>query len=445
MGLQHAVPIKETHSGLNNHIYYASSSMQGYRPEQEDAHCNELDVPIDPTKNRFDQDHKFCVFGVFDGHAGAMASEYCSKHLLPCVVQCEEERLAQLPDDCEDSLKRVWGSDDLFTTAYLKCDADLRQYHLDCNVQPELGAGTTSIAVYCRLPVDKTKPHEIVCTNVGDSRAILFDGATNTTVAMSKDQKPSNDKERTRIEAAGKMVSMGRVMGNLAVARAFGDFRYKNSPDVPEIQQAVCVEPEIKRYEFTPATTLTNGQYQFVVLACDGLWDKMSNPEVSDYIRQHLAEYQIFNEEYALTQTQMEPVQRTWMHKQVSTWTSDDIASFLESIPSKFKRYFRLINNGRDLVNYVTNDAAWESLMQTKEGIVNPHDFTEAIGQEFRDIVLKTIEDNNAKLTADVQIKSTTAKLAFLTEKLIDFVVFKKRSEDNVSVTIILLKPTSEN
>ena len=70
MGLQHAVPIKETEKGFNEHLYFASSSMQGYRPEQEDAHLNAPDVTIDPSKNFFDRDHKFAVFGVFDGHAG---------------------------------------------------------------------------------------------------------------------------------------------------------------------------------------------------------------------------------------------------------------------------------------------------------------------------------------------------------------------------------------
>lgn len=167
----------------------------------------------------------------------------------------------------------------------------------------------------------------------------------------------------------------------------------------------------------------------------------MQNAEVNDFIVQHFNEYKIFDEEYALTKVQMEPVQRTWMHKQVSTWNNDDIASYFESKPSKFKRYFRLITSGRDLANLVTNDVAWNHLVQTKEGLANPHDFTEAIGKEFRAMVLETIEEINTRLTSDVQIKSTVDKLAFLTERLIDYVVFKRRSEDNVSVTIILLRP----
>lgn len=441
MGLQHAVPVKETNQSYNDHLFYASSSMQGYRPEQEDAHCNEVNIVIDSSKNLFDKKHKFAMFAVFDGHAGGMASEYCSKSLLPCVIKNEEERLASLTEDANDKEKLVWGSDELFSKAYVKCDADLKDYHIANQVQPDLGAGTTSIVAYCRLPEDRTLPHEFICTNVGDSRAILYDGSSEKTVALSEDQKPSNEKEKARIEKAGKYVSMGRVQGNLAVARAFGDFRYKNTPNIPDLEQAVSVEPEVRRYEFTPVTTLTNEKYQFVVLACDGLWDKMSNSDVSSYICQELKDYQIFNTDFALTSEQKQPLQITWLNKQVVEWTSDDISAWLESIPGKYKRYFRHFDNGKELVRIVSNDSEWSSLMLSKEGLSNSQDFTTEIGTQFRNLVISRIEENE-KNVAEKAITSVVDKLAFLTEKLIDYVVFKKRSEDNVSVTILLLKPT---
>jgi serine/threonine protein phosphatase PrpC len=40
---------------------------------------------------------------------------------------------------------------------------------------------------------------------------------------MSEDQKPSHPDEKARIIKAGGFVMNGRVLGDLAVSRAFGD------------------------------------------------------------------------------------------------------------------------------------------------------------------------------------------------------------------------------
>jgi serine/threonine protein phosphatase PrpC len=56
---------------------------------------------------------------------------------------------------------------------------------------------------------------------------------------MSKDHKPTDELEQTRIYRAGGKVHAGRVDGDLAVSRAFGDFRFKNRLDLPPNQQKV--------------------------------------------------------------------------------------------------------------------------------------------------------------------------------------------------------------
>lgn len=45
---------------------------------------------------------------------------------------------------------------------------------------------------------------------------------------MSKDHKPENPEELSRIKNAGGYVADGRVNGNLNLSRAMGDFEYKN-------------------------------------------------------------------------------------------------------------------------------------------------------------------------------------------------------------------------
>lgn len=73
---------------------------------------------------------------------------------------------------------------------------------------------------------------KIYVGNLGDSRAVLakVPGSDSAlpkdaleAVEMSIDMKPDLESERSRIVAAGGMVLMGRVDGNLSLSAAIGD------------------------------------------------------------------------------------------------------------------------------------------------------------------------------------------------------------------------------
>ena len=64
-----------------------------------------------------------------------------------------------------------------------------------------------------------------------------------------------------------EMNGLGRVNGMLAVSRAFGDIGLK---------AVVTAEPEISTYAM-------KGGENFLLLACDGLWDVMSPFDVEEY------------------------------------------------------------------------------------------------------------------------------------------------------------------
>lgn len=83
--------------------------------------------------------------------------------------------------------------------------------------------GTTSCVVFM-------SDTHIYCANAGDSRAVL--AKTNGAVPLSEDHKPDNAGELRRIEKAEHMVEDSRVDGNLALSRAFGDFQYKDKPNM---------------------------------------------------------------------------------------------------------------------------------------------------------------------------------------------------------------------
>ena len=113
-----------------------------------------------------------------------------------------------------------------------------------------------------------TKEH-IYCANSGDSRAILVKKG-NFVVELSEDHKPDNREEEKRINTANHFVSESRVDGNLALSRAIGDFQYKDMPNLAAKDQAVTAKPDIK-------VVKRSKDDDFIVNACDGIWDCMSN------------------------------------------------------------------------------------------------------------------------------------------------------------------------
>ena len=181
------------------------------------------------------------LFGVFDGHCGNLASEFVRDHFPEALV-----KNPHFETDPRTALRE----------AFLKTDADLRAVE-------ETESGATGVVLLIR-------GKEVWCANLGDSRAVLSE--EGCAIALSHDHKPDDGPEKRRIEELGGFVEMGRVNGILAVSRAFGDFEYKIDG-----KMMVEIEPEIESREL-------QSYCDFIVLACDGLWDVMSNTEAVDLI-----------------------------------------------------------------------------------------------------------------------------------------------------------------
>ena len=95
---------------------------------------------------------------------------------------------------------------------------------------------------------------------------------------LSNDHKPDSPRERTRILNSGSRVcGEGRVEGMLAVSRALGDFDFKQAGGLGPDGQAVTCCPAIEYRQLTP-------EDNFIVQACDGIWDCMSDQEVVDFL-----------------------------------------------------------------------------------------------------------------------------------------------------------------
>ncbi|MCD9646719.1 hypothetical protein HAX54_036873 [Datura stramonium] len=120
---------------------------------------------------------------------------------------------------------------------------------------------------------------QLLVANAGDSRCVL--SRKGQAYDMSRDHKPDLQAEKERITNAGGYVRCGRVNGSLNMSRAIGDMELKQNKSLPAEKQIVTANPDIHTVE------LSNDD-DFLVLACDGIWDCMSSQEVVDFVGKQL-------------------------------------------------------------------------------------------------------------------------------------------------------------
>jgi len=207
----------------------------------------------------FPQTNDLGLFGVFDGHGGTQAAKFCS-HNLPYILEKES--------NLRDAFLRL---DEAFSES---------GSHLPNTAVGPDWVGCT--AVTCLIGLDT-----IVCANAGDSRAVL--SRKGNAIDLSRDHKPELPTEVARIKKAGGFIAwhhagsriVHRVNGDLALSRSIGDFRFKKNKKYGAEHQIVTCNPDIKRID-------RQSDDEFVVIACDGVWDVLSSQEVVNEVRRHL-------------------------------------------------------------------------------------------------------------------------------------------------------------
>ncbi|KAI8639641.1 phosphatase 2C-like domain-containing protein [Parasitella parasitica] len=227
--------------------FYGCSQMQGWRLTMEDAHTTLLKLR--------DTDASF--FGVFDGHGGSTIAQYTGQKLHEKVAENKHFESKEYGKALKE--------------AFLELDNCLTN---DPNFAYDPSGCTAVVALL-------TDDNHIFVANAGDSRCII--SINGVAKPLSEDHKPTGNVEMERITKAGGFVEFGRVNGNLALSRAIGDFEFKQNEQLPPEKQAVTCDPDITDRE------ITNND-EFLVLACDGIWDCMSNQDVVDYVRSKIAE-----------------------------------------------------------------------------------------------------------------------------------------------------------
>ena len=134
------------------------------------------------------------------------------------------------------------------------------------------GTGCTAVAALIRGST-------LIVANTGDSRCVLSRKGEAEPVTL--DHKPILYEEAQRIIRAGGFVKDNRVNGALNVSRTLGDLDFKRNADLPHTEQMVIATPDVQEIPLEEGV-------EFLILACDGIWDVLSNQDAVDFVRKRL-------------------------------------------------------------------------------------------------------------------------------------------------------------
>ena len=248
----------------------------------EDAHITNLD--IGPSKQTQ-------IFGVFDGHGGCEVAKFVSNHFVKEFLSNPNYAKNDIKKALEENyykmdklmLEKEGSEELLYEYKKSKEEAEkikennknaqiemLRQV-IDPKEQPD---AKISMFTGCTANVLVIHNNKLFFANAGDSRSVLC--KKGQAYPMSIDHKPSIPAELKRIERAEGWVSDGRILGNLNISRGIGDSEYKLNNKLKPEEQIISNFPDVKTESLT-------SDIDFVVIACDGIWDCKTNQEVCDF------------------------------------------------------------------------------------------------------------------------------------------------------------------
>jgi serine/threonine protein phosphatase PrpC len=228
-----------------------SHSLQGKRESNEDQHFHILNLD-----NKNEQYNPINFLAVFDGHGGKTVSKYLKDNLPQFFINKFQQNIYAKKDHASKYFVKVY---DLIQNKMKEEHPRAIQY---CG-------STACVVIHFK---DKSNKDKLWILNVGDSRAVKcndFSIAEQLTI----DHKPNLLDERLRIESLnGKIEFDGSDwrIKDLSLSRAFGDL---------ECTPYVTHMPQIYSYKINPTD-------KFIIVACDGLWDVLSNQDAIDFVNE---------------------------------------------------------------------------------------------------------------------------------------------------------------
>ena len=254
-----------------------NTSMGNIRSYNEDEICVSK-LFFNNNKDKYDINNKNCChfFAIYDGHGGKGCATFLKENLHKFISE--------------------------FSFLGVKIGIDMaEEKFLTKKAVNELGkiidpSGSCGIMFMIQ-------GKKCIIANIGDSRLIIF---KNKEVSFTTtDHKPDSIIEKARIElSGGKLYKIQTLIpiyqngsrvnapwrvnpGQLSVSRTFGDIQAKDEKFGGN-KTAIIALPDITEIEL-------DDNYNFIVMACDGIFDVLKNEELLECIKIVIKEKNITN------------------------------------------------------------------------------------------------------------------------------------------------------
>ena len=254
-----------------------NTSMGNIRSYNEDEICVSK-LFFNNNKDKYDINNKNCChfFAIYDGHGGKGCATFLKENLHKFITE--------------------------FSFLGVKIGIDMaEEKFLTKKAVNELGkiidpSGSCGIMLMIQ-------GKKCIIANIGDSRLIIF---KNKEVSFTTtDHKPDSIIEKARIElSGGKLYKIQTLIpiyqngsrvnapwrvnpGQLSVSRTFGDIQAKDEKFGGN-KTAIIALPDITEIEL-------DNNYNFIVMACDGIFDVLKNEELLECIKIVIKEKNITN------------------------------------------------------------------------------------------------------------------------------------------------------
>ncbi|KAF2838363.1 PP2C-domain-containing protein [Patellaria atrata CBS 101060] len=289
--------MEDTHAYLYNFLSTPAPSLtsEGASNSAKSASASESASSLTDSTNHPVVETDNGYFAIFDGHAGTFAADWCGKklhvlledmirkhpntpipELLDQTFTQVDQQLEKLPlknsgctaviavlrwEDRVPNSQSATGSSSLAPATAAAIKAPQEQ-------QESISNADSGLATEARLRESASRQRVLYTANVGDARIVLC--RNGRALRLSYDHKGSDENEGRRVANAGGLILNNRVNGVLAVTRALGDSYMKDL---------------VTGHPYTTETVIQADQDEFLILACDGLWDVCTDQEAVDLVR----------------------------------------------------------------------------------------------------------------------------------------------------------------
>ncbi|KAL2262567.1 hypothetical protein VTK26DRAFT_943 [Humicola hyalothermophila] len=288
--------MEDTHAFLYNFLHTPAPALAGEsgdQAQQQSAPGGSESQSSDAVEqDMIETDNGY--FAIFDGHAGTFAADWCGKKLhlilediikknpnspIPelldqtfTAVDAQLEKLPLKNSGCTAAIAVLRWEDRVpssqSATGSQAIAPALAKAAEEASKCEDPSALPTPDASQARLRSAATRQRVLYTANVGDARIILC--RQGKALRLSYDHKGSDENEGRRITNAGGLILNNRVNGVLAVTRALGDSYMKDL---------------VTGHPYTTETVIQPDMDEFIIIACDGLWDVCSDQDAVDLVR----------------------------------------------------------------------------------------------------------------------------------------------------------------